>query len=134
MSYVFKGFPSNIVTTDSEDIHSVKVEEGIGYKSKPTLLTGNVTNHILLSPTNGNKLRLKAITIIAEGVTGTIKVYRSTSSTPIMVAYLSAQNRASTSGAFNMILGVGEYVYVTTTGIGTKETFIGISYDEGKVT
>ncbi len=134
MSYIFKGFPSNIVTTDSEDIHSVKVEEGIGYKSKPTLLTGDVTNQILLSPTNGNRLRLKAITIIAEGATGTIKIYRSTSSTPIMVAYLTAQNRVGTSGSFNMVLGVGEYVYVTTTGIGTKETFIGISYDEGKVT
>ena len=33
-----------------------------------------------------------------------------------------------------MILNLGEHVYVTTTGIGTKETFIGISYDEGKVT
>lgn len=134
MSYVFKGFPSKIITVDASDIYSVNVEEGIGYKSKPTLLTNDVTNFTLLSPTNGNRLRLKAITLVAEGNTGTVKIYRSTSATPIMVSYLSAQNRAGTSGAFNMMLELGEYVYVTTTGVGAKETFIGISYNECKVT
>ena len=133
MSYVFKGFPSNVIITDAKDIHSIKIEEGYGYMSKPTLFTTDVTNFKILEPTVGNRLRLKAISIIAEGANGKVKIYRSGSATPIMVAYLSAQNRASTSGAFNMVLNAGEYVYVTTSGVGTKETFIGISYDEGKV-
>lgn len=129
-SGTYRGLPVDLVQEMSDRSIHLAVENGARNASKPTTLIGDSPGQLLVEPTQGNRLVIKAITIIGDGNQGTIKVKRELGDVTILPAYFSAQNRAGTSGALNIVLEVDESVYVTAIGRGTSETFIGVSYLE----
>ena len=128
VKFVWNGVPNGSYVYNSEGEMAVKTDDMLN-RSLPTIITGDVTNQIILTPTSGRRLLIRAISIIAQGNTGTVKVKRSSDGAIILPTYVSAHNHASTSSALNLILGVDESVMVTTDGRGeTDETFVGLSY------
>lgn len=114
----------------TSDKYAIATENGARNVSKPTTIVGNVTDLVLLAPAPGKHLIIKGITVVGDGNQGTVKIKRETGGVTILPVYFSAQNRAGTSGALNIELGVDERVLVTATDRGTSETFIGLSYVE----
>jgi hypothetical protein len=98
--------------------------------SKNLMITGDVTNQVLISPPVGKSLRLQVLLIVGEGNTGEVMLYRSSDSVPILPLWMSTNSRSNTSNELNMLLNVGETLRVTTIGRGSNnDTFIGVGYD-----
>lgn len=127
--YNHRGLPSNLIHYDCEYIGVLSVEEGVNFKSVPTLFIGNVTDRVLVTPNPGCRLKLKSIVILCEGGVGKVKIYRSSDNSVILPMYLESNKTSNTSSSFNMILEPDEYIYVTTDGVQAgSEVFIGITY------
>lgn len=127
---VINGYPVDLRVETSNDGHFVPTDNGFSNTSKPNEIVGNVTGQVLVAPTAGRKLVIKALTIIGDGNQGVVKIKRAGGVT-VLPVYFSAQNRAGTSGSLNLRLNVDETLTVTATGRGTSdETFIGVSYIE----
>ena len=129
-NFVKKGMPDDIFMDNYKGEVAVKTEDTLN-QSSPTTIIGNVTSQQLLTPTNGDRIVVKAMIILAEGNTGTVKIERSSDGATILPCYVTVHNHASTSSALNLVLESGESISVTTEGRGaTDESFIGISYLE----
>lgn len=66
MSEVLGGFPHSVISETTEGLHALGVETGFTNNSKPTLIIGNVTNQVLLTPSTGRKLILKGLSILGR--------------------------------------------------------------------
>lgn len=128
-SYNHTGLPSNLIHYDCEYVGVISVEEGVNFKSVPIMIIGNATEQVLITPIEGCRLKLKAITLIGEGSVGEAKIHRSSDDAVILPTYFVNNKPSQTSSSFNMVLLPDEYIYITTTGRGaTDETFVGITY------
>lgn len=128
--FVFKGLPSDLVSRTSDDGYGLITADGVLNKSKSYLFTGDITNYTLITPSVGNFLIIKGITIIGDGVSGAIKLFRSSNNQCILPCFMSSHNSASTSNSLNLRLNVNESLYISTTGRGALESFVGVSYKE----
>lgn len=130
-SGVFKGLPNGVMSQNWLGSQAIKVENNCLHTSVPLLFTGNVTEQVLVAPTNGDRVVIKAMTVVCEGNTGTVKIYRELDDTLVLPVYVTVQGRGGTSSSLNLVLEPSEKLYVTTTGRGTNdETFIGVTYLE----
>lgn len=129
---VYNGFPKGAMGQNWLGNQAIKVENNCLHTSTPFLFTGNVTEQVLVAPpTNGDRIIIKAMTVVCEGNTGEVKIYRELDDTLVLPVYVAVQNRGGVSSSLNLVLDPAEKLYVTTTGRGaTDETFIGITYLE----
>ena len=113
-----------------KETYSDKVDRG-KYEKIPVrfMITGNVTNQILLTPPVGKRLVVQVLLLIGDGTGGDVYLYRSDEPTlTILPLWMSTSNRSSTSSELNMTLNVNETINITTTGRNANQTFIGIGY------
>lgn len=127
-SMSYNGFPNEVIAHNADYKACVSVETDLINDSNSHLFTGDLTNYMLVTPPTEHKLYIKAITIVGDGVTGTVKVFRQTGNKCILPCYMSSKNSQSTSNRINLKLDINEGVYITTTSRGTSETFVGITY------
>ena len=120
--------------TNIADRWSLITDNGGSNSSLPLLITGNVTNRVLVEPSPGNMLIIKGLTIIGEGNQGKVYIERENGTSEcnvLLPAYFSAQSRAGASSALNIILDMNEKLILNTTDR-NGETFVGVSYVEMK--
>ena len=128
---VYNGFPKGAMGQNWLGNQAIKVENNCLHTSVPTLIVGNVTEQVLVAPTNGDRIIIKAMTVVCEGNTGEVRIYRELDDTLVLPVYVTVQARGATSSSLNLVLEPAEKLYVTTTDRGeTNETFIGITYLE----
>lgn len=108
---------------------NLSVDNSSHFCSKPTMITGDVTGQVVLTPEVGDRIVIKGLTTTTEGV-GDVLLKRSSDGAVILPIFGSKYTGATTSGALNIQLGSGEEVYVDITGNNGNRTFIGISYIE----
>ena len=128
--FVYKGIPSDVITRNSDDGYALSTTDGLINKSKSYLFTGDITTYTLITPATGNYIIIKGITIIGDGNTGTIKIFRSSNNQCILPCFMSSKNYATASTALNLVLNINESVYITTVSRGAVESFVGVSYKE----
>lgn len=130
-NYNSVGLNNSLVIYDSDFHDALAVQDNVLNRSKSYLFIGNVTDYEFLIPKSGCYIVVKGITIIGDGNTGNVKLFRELNDQCILPAYFSAQVKNSASSALNIILGVNEKLLVTSVGRGdTSESFIGVSYIE----
>ena len=129
-NYVYNGFPSTLIVHNSDMYNCVPAENGLLHKSTSIIFTGDKTSYEFIVPASGNRITIKGITIIGEGVSGVIKLTRSSNGLCILPCYMSSRNTETASGALNIKMGVDEKILITTTDRGSNETFVGVSYIE----
>lgn len=133
MGYLVTGLPNTGFGRTVEGNDFFSVETGLANTSVSTLITGNVAGQIFITPSSADSfIIVKGITILGDGNQGKVYVKRSVGNKVLLPTYFSAQNRAGTSSALNIVLNVGENVIIDTIDRGTSETFIGVTYIEVK--
>jgi hypothetical protein len=90
--------------------------------------TGNV-DEVFITPSPGNRIIVKGITVHTEGVSGDVRVI--SGDTVIMPLYVANTSRVNGSSAMNILLDVDATIDVVAAGRGdANRTFVGISYLE----
>ena len=125
------GIPDSVIGTNSDGQQALRILDNCMFKSVSVIVTGDVTEQEFVTHSNGNRIIVKGITIVGEGNTGEAKIFRSSNDQCILPVYFAVGARSSTSSALNIVLDIGEDLYITTTDRGSgNETFFGISYLE----
>lgn len=126
-----RGFPLELMKRTINDGYFLVNDNSYSNVSEPVEITGNVTDQVLVSPSDpANQLVIKAITIVCEDQLGEVRVHGEDGKL-YLPAYVSVQNRASASGALNIVLPPGESLLLSTIDRGaTSRTFVGVSYIE----
>ncbi len=110
---------------------ALAVEDGYYNKSIPTVVTGNVTDQVIIPACSpGDCVVIKAMLITGEGNQGTARL--KVGSTVILPLYFSVANHAAASSQVRIRPEVGEAVTITTEGRSTNETFVGVTYYESR--
>lgn len=111
--------------------YALAVEEGYYNKSIPTVVTGNVTDQVIIPAcAPGDCVVVKAMLITGNGNVG--KAYLKAGATVILPLYFSVANHAAASTQVRIRPGAGEAVTITTTDRGGNETFVGVTYYESR--
>lgn len=131
MGYLVKGMPNTTFGRTVLGKDFITTENGLFNKSVSTIITGDVTNQLFVSPQNTtSRIVIKGITVLGNGNQGEVFVKRTVGDKIILPTYFSAQNRAGTSSALNIVLEPQENIVITTTGRTTSQSFIGVTYIE----
>lgn len=104
--------------------------------SKPNAYSADLTQTPLITPPSGKRLLIKGITLQTEGTNGIISLKRGNgipvdaeiNTDVVLTLYASTQNKAAASSNLNVPLDVDETLDLEISGIGAKNSFVGVSY------
>lgn len=131
MGYLVKGIPNTVFSRTVTGKDFMSMENGLQNISSSIIIAGNTTNQLFISPqTATSRIVVKGITILGDGNQGTVLVKRVVGDKVILPTYFSAQNRAGTSSALNIVLEPQENIIITNTRRTTSQSFIGVIYIE----
>lgn len=128
-----KGVPNDIITDRINGERYIKTEEGCGHISYGHEFIGDLSDFVMITPTPGHKIYIKGITILGDGVSGIVRLKRSSDGKTILPCYFSAHNHASTSSDLNFEILETESILIDTDSRGSVYSFVGVSYLEAKI-
>lgn len=125
---VFRKENSSLFVTDNPQITF----------SKGNIFMADQAQTTLIQPSTGKKLLIKGITMETEGNNGVITLKRGNgvpldpevNTDVVLPLYASVQNKATVSGEISLLLDIDETLDLEIDGIGSNETFVGVSYRE----
>lgn len=106
------------------------VSDSCYYESIPNTFVGNVDQSVLQDA--DHNIRIKGLTIVAQGNQGTVKIIRESDGECLLPLYVENFTRSTTSSNLNVPLNKGDTLKVVTEGrTTTSETFVGITFVRG---